>query len=315
MMAGVQVEPEERLNWIDFCDKHAKIAASDFAKAFCTYVNLNLPENARTTVSHRDFLRKFVDLFCDHFEAEYTKKHISNHKDKILNGSSVQVGSGNAAAAAQNSVRTNSHEEFSDYSEHEGDSPSPKVNHKPFFRRLSFKGLKKGKGFFHKQHSDEVELSSHHQHDKHSKHDKQSKTKLSKIVVECRKEGIVNYLMGENIDGTQKWDKCRLALVKTVGGYMLEFYSPPKALKPKSGVFCFLITEARETTALEMPDHENTFVLKAENNMEYVIEAHDTDDMRSWLATIKYCMRTNAGPGSDSPDGKYVDLPFHNSSL
>ena len=26
--------------------------------------------------------------------------------------------------------------------------------------------------------------------------------------------------------------------------------------------------------------------------MEYVIEAHDTDDMRSWLATIKYCMRT-----------------------
>ncbi|XP_063218621.1 SH2B adapter protein 1-like [Bacillus rossius redtenbacheri] len=75
-----------------------------------------------------------------------------------------------------------------------------------------------------------------------------------------------------------------------------------RAAKPKSGVFCFLITEARETTALEMPDHENTFVLKAENNMEYVIEAHDTDDMRSWLATIKYCMRTNIN-FSDSPDG------------
>lgn len=29
-----------------------------------------------------------------------------------------------------------------------------------------------------------------------------------------------------------------------------------------------------------MPDHENTFVLKAVNNMEFVIEAHDTDDMR-----------------------------------
>lgn len=72
----------------------------------------------------------------------------------------------------------------------------------------------------------------------------------------------MNYLLGENTDGTQKWEKCRLALVKTVGGYMLEFYSPPKSLKPKSGVFCFLITEARETSALEMPDHENTFVLK-----------------------------------------------------
>lgn len=57
-------------------------------------------------------------------------------------------------------------------------------------------------------------------------------------------------------------------------------------------MFCFLISEARETTELEMPDRENTFVLKAENNMEYVIEAQDSDDMRSWLATIRYCMRT-----------------------
>ncbi|XP_021939259.1 SH2B adapter protein 1 isoform X2 [Zootermopsis nevadensis] len=285
-MAGVHPENEERLNWIEFCDRHAKTAATDFAKAFCTYVSSNLPENARNTVSHRDFVRKFVDYFVEHFEAEFTKKNLTNHKDKIVNGNNI-VTSGTTNPSAP---RANSHEEFSDYSEHEADSSSPKTLHKPFFRRLSFKGLKKGKGFFHKQHSDELELSSHH--DRYSKHDKHSKTKLAKIVVECRKEGIVNYLMGENIDGTQKWEKCRLALVKTVGGYMLEFYSPPKAVKPKSGVFCFLITEARETTALEMPDHENTFVLKAENNMEYVIEAHDTDDMRSWLATIKYCMRT-----------------------
>lgn len=48
-----------------------------------------------------------------------------------------------------------------------------------------------------------------------------------------------------------------------------------------------------------MPDHENTFVLKADNNMEYVIEAHDTDDMRSWLATIRYCMRST--PTSQLP--------------
>lgn len=182
-------------------------------------------------------------------------------------------------------MRASSHEEFSDYSEHDGETVSPKPVHKPFFRRLSFKGLKKGKGFFHKQQSDEVELSqSEHRKDKHSK------AKLSKIVVECRKEGIVNSLMGENADGTQKWEKSRLALIKAIGGYMLEFYSPPKAVKPRDGVFCSAITEARETTALEMPDHENTFVLKTQN-AEFVIEAHDSNDMRSWLATIKYCMR------------------------
>jgi len=78
------------------------------------------------------------------------------------------------------------------------------------------------------------------------------------------KEGIVNYLSVDNtnMDGKQKWEKCRMALVKTTGGYMLEFYSPTKSIKPRSGVFCFLITEARETTALEMPDQEHSFVLK-----------------------------------------------------
>jgi len=35
-----------------------------------------------------------------------------------------------------------------------------------------------------------------------------------------------------------------------------------QATKPKAGLFCTLISEARVTTALEMPDHENAFVLK-----------------------------------------------------
>lgn len=75
---------------------------------------------------------------------------------------------------------------------------------------------------FHKQHSDDAELSAN----------RQNKIKLSNIVVECRKEGHVQYLTPESLDqpsGPQKWEKCKLALVKTVGGYMLEFYSPPKS--------------------------------------------------------------------------------------
>ncbi|GAB0091655.1 SH2B adapter protein [Sergentomyia squamirostris] len=245
--------------WTEFCERHARAAASDFAKSCVHFMGSNMPEATRGTISHRDFMRKFIECFSDHFDTEFNRRRV-HHK----------TGNGNAIVL-----------EESDYSE---DTDSPKISHKPFFRRLSFKGLRKGKAFFHKQHSDEAELSA----------TRQNKTKLSKIVVECRKEGYVNYLTPESLDqpGVHKWEKCRLALVKTVGGYMLEFYSPPKSQKPRSGVFCFLISEARETTALEMPDHENTFVLKADNNMEYVIEAHDTDDMRSWLATIRYCMRS-----------------------
>lgn len=219
-MAGVNPENDMHLSWIDFCDRHAKAAATEFAKAFSSYIGVNLPDGSRPTVAYKDFVCKFVDCFVEHFDIEYSRKNLL--RSRIPNGNVLPPGPSN-----HNSLRTHSHEEFSDYSEHEADSPSPKVHHKPFFRRLSFKGLRKGKGFFQKQHSDEVELSSH-AHDKHLKNEKHSKTKLAKIVVECRKEGIVNYLMGENMDGTQKWEKCRLALVKTVGGYMLEFYSPPK---------------------------------------------------------------------------------------
>ncbi|XP_046739755.1 SH2B adapter protein 1 [Diprion similis] len=298
-------------NWAEFCDRHARAAASDFAKAFCTYVNLNLPESARATLSHRDFLRKFVDTFCEHFETEFLRRSTRSpsYDTRLHNqasGNDVDANPPNNQNNTRPPVRASSNEEFSDYSEQDGEPVSPKPVHKPFFRRLSFKGLKKGKGFFHKQQSDEVELShSEHRRDKHSK------AKLSKIVVECRKEGIVNCLIGENIDGTQKWEKCRLALVKAIGGYMLEFYSPPKAFKPRSGVFCFRITEARETTALEMPDHENTFVLKAEQNLEFVIEAHDSNDMRSWLATIKYCMRS--APTTSNATGSTPGDPAANS--
>lgn len=222
--------------WVEFCERQAKAAAQEFAKACFQYVQTGpVDPTARPGVSHKDLLKKFVDCFSEQFEIEIGKLKAQH---KVPNGTHG----------------THTGHDESDYSE---DTDSPKTQHKPFFRRLSFKGLRRGKGLFHKQHSDEVELSTNL--------NKQSKTKLAKIVVECRKEGLVNYLTPESLEqpsGPQKWEKCRLALVKTVGGYMLEFYSPPKAQKPRSGVFCFLISEARETTALEMPDHENTFVLK-----------------------------------------------------
>lgn len=86
--------------------------------------------------------------------------------------------------------------------------------------------LRKSKDLFHKQHSDDVDLSH-------------NKTKLAKIVVECRKEGIVNYSTPESLDqpgGPPKWERCRLQLVKATGGYMLEFYSPPKNQKVRCNV-------------------------------------------------------------------------------
>jgi len=53
-----------------------------------------------------------------------------------------------------------------------------------------------------------------------------------------------------------------------------------------------------------MPDRENTFVLKAENNIEYVIEAEDVREMNSWLSLIKSSMgSTTAGSMERSTAG------------
>lgn len=96
-----------------------------------------------------------------------------------------------------------------------------------FVARLILKSVVLLQAFFHKQHSDEVELSG-------SAANRQTKAKLSNIIVECRKTGEVVVLTPESLDQpseSQKWEKCKLALVKTVGGYLLEFYSPPNAKK------------------------------------------------------------------------------------
>lgn len=84
---------------------------------------------------------------------------------------------------------------------------------------------------------------------------------------EIIKEGIVNYISidSSTFDTKRKWEKCRLVLVKSTDASLLEFYTPLKSFKPKCGLFCFLIDEARATKPLEsMPDREFTFVLKVD---------------------------------------------------
>jgi len=263
--------------WVTFCDHQASVAADHFFKniydsLLTTSTSSSLPEDI--TANH--VLQRYVETFSKSIEAHLHEKSIS--MTSPLKGHVTQrLGNGS----------------FSDYSDQEPESPSV-LKQRPFFRRFSFKGITRGKALniFHKQGSDEVELSS----SLNQKGEKKGKT--AKIVVECQKEGLVNFIGGDAaMDGNSNWEKCKMMLVKAAGGYMLEFFSPPKLSKPKTGVFCFLITEARETTALEMPDKENTFVLKAENSQEYIVEAPDSTEMRSWLHNIHSCMRQQA-PGA-----------------
>uniref|UniRef100_A0A087XWZ9 SH2B adaptor protein 1 n=1 Tax=Poecilia formosa TaxID=48698 RepID=A0A087XWZ9_POEFO len=99
-----------------------------------------------------------------------------------------------------------------------------------------------------------------------------------------------------------RWHKCRLVLRERdrEGGergeeYYLEFFIPPKASKARLTVPCFSIVDVRSTTALEVPDKENTFLLQLDGSAQYVIETRDAVQMRAWLSDIRnaICLRTS----------------------
>ncbi|XP_045589707.1 SH2B adapter protein 1 isoform X2 [Procambarus clarkii] len=276
MATAVDTEAENRRNdWEDFCDKQARIAAADFVRSWRVFVALQAQFRE---VEHKELAQKFAELFPGHLEQALLSPP---------NGVKVRNGMGSVA-----NTRSASADDILEAaaSDEGGESPSPKVSHKPFFRRLSFKGLKKGKIFL-KQHSDEVELSPHH--DKQLKNERH-KARTVKLAVDCVREGTVHLLAGDTQEGRPHWLKCRMALVKVAAGHMLEFYAPPKSLKPRTGVFCISINEARETTDLEMPDLRNTFVIKADSGTEWVVEAQDPEDMKTWLTTIvAHCCSTD----------------------
>ncbi|XP_041937710.1 SH2B adapter protein 1 isoform X2 [Alosa sapidissima] len=91
-----------------------------------------------------------------------------------------------------------------------------------------------------------------------------------------------------------RWHKCRLALRErdkegTQRGeeHFLEFYIPPKSSKPRLTVPCCSILELRSTTALEVPDKENTLLMQLEGSVQVVIETRDAVQMRAWLSDIR----------------------------
>ncbi|KAL1243511.1 SH2B adapter protein [Trichinella spiralis] len=299
-------EPRASLVWTEFCESCAKFAAYDFAQSWRNYLTLNPQMIDR--VSEQEAAAKFVQAFGSYFENEARRICRSS---RLLNESIISCGShilppepgtSRNGAPAQYVNSLCSSETDSDSSLNDALSTDYDIKKKKnFFTRFSYKSMKRS--FFKKQSSDETVFapgSSDCDPARNSlllmKHRKKGKAgagttllTTTKTVVEVVREGSVNFICGKELDG-ENWEKGRMVLVKTAGGYLLEFYSPPKASKPKNGIFCFLITEVRETTVLETPDCEHTFVLKAENLKEYIVQAKSHKDMRSWLSVLRSCM-------------------------
>lgn len=120
-----------------------------------------------------------------------------------------------------------------------------------------------------------------------------------------------------------RWHKCRLVLRgrDREGNdhgeeYYLEFFIPPKASKPRLTVPCCSILDVRSTTALEVPDKENTFLLQLDGASRYVMETRDAVQMRAWLSDLRssLCLSEQedaegvcVGPADISPTPETVD--------
>ncbi|XP_030235990.1 SH2B adapter protein 2 isoform X1 [Gadus morhua] len=117
-------------------------------------------------------------------------------------------------------------------------------------------------------------------------------------LLEVQREGALRYMVADDsscVGGAAQWLKCRLLLRKTKreeerDKFYLEFYVPPKSSKPKVSIPLSAIVEVRTTMPLEMPDKDNTFVLKVENGAEYILETIDSLQKNSWVADIQDCI-------------------------
>lgn len=81
-MDTVQEGTQLGTGWIEFSERHARAASSDFARSVVQYFNSTYTEGARH-IGHKDLLKKFIDCFSENFEYEYLRRSVQQGNSKV----------------------------------------------------------------------------------------------------------------------------------------------------------------------------------------------------------------------------------------
>ena len=198
------------IRWEDFCRKHGENAARQFAKEVKHFVDNNPVYDGITSANI--FAKKFIECFNQTFTAEFINATWSDFSDPESPGPfSSEV---NYPSSGQNSQHVNGQD-------HVG-KPRSKFNFKHLFKR-SNSGSNVDTQLQQSSNGNFNESTKFRPPNLSLEHEKQPS--------EIKKDGILDYLV--NLDSGADleeffWQKCRVLLYKAPGGFMLEFYAPPK---------------------------------------------------------------------------------------
>uniref|UniRef100_A0A8B9NGJ8 SH2B adapter protein 2 n=1 Tax=Accipiter nisus TaxID=211598 RepID=A0A8B9NGJ8_9AVES len=295
-------EPSSPLpDWREFCELHAQAAAVDFAQKFCQFLKEN--PHYDTPGAETSFSHHFAANFLDIFSLEVSRVFVSDSPTKY-NIVPFQAQARKVSSYGQ----SRSSEDVSIHA-----AAKPKFKKGFSLRNMSLCVVDGMKEMWHRKSSPEpgAEAAPGSRRAEKEPWPKWThKLRLSKVpsskveLVDIQREGTLRYMVADdtNCVGSSQWQKCRLLLRKAVKvegeRFLLEFYVPPKASKPKVSIPLSAIIEVRTTMPLEMPDKDNTFVLKVENGAEYILETIDSLQKHSWVADIQDCI----DPGDSGDD-------------
>lgn len=289
-------------DWRQFCELHARAAAADFAHQFCRFVHDHPACDAPDAGT--SFSRHFAATFLDAFRAEVRRVLVARGPD---GGGALEPTVPALKAAARGHSRSS--EDVS------AAAPGPKARVRKGFslRNMSLCVVDGVRDMWHRRASPEPDPAQRtpeppsEPRDKWTRRLRLSRTLAAKVeLVDIQREGALRFMVADDAaagpGGAAQWQKCRLLLRRAVAGerFRLEFFVPPKASRPKVSIPLSAIVEVRTTMPLEMPEKDNTFVLKVENGAEYILETIDSLQKHSWVADIQGCVE----PGDSEDDAE-----------